>query len=154
MRRLKKLFLILTCAAFLQGCMMDCIPADIDLTVISFTDTELDNVEISKYTKGSNFSLKIETAILIRGSQHYQRNTDTVILPNVNFPSGDQMTSGYDYEINILKAGKIFRITEIIEEQRSEKKDSKVACINPVISYKVNNRLVTGVNWDPFYLKK
>jgi hypothetical protein len=153
MKQLTTFFISLTIVC-LPGCKQDCKEADIDLSLINFTDFETNTVEVSRYTKGSNFTLKIETATLVRGTQNYQRNTDTVRLPDPAFPSGNRMTTGFDYEVNVTSAGKVFRITEIIEELRSENTKGSELCMNPITSYKVNNQLVTGVNWSSFYLKK
>lgn len=139
---------------FFTGCEHDCDKAEIDFDLVSFTDTEMDNVVVTRFTKGSNFSLPIESTTLNRGSQHYPRNTDTILLPQPQFASGRRLTSEFDYEVNVVKAGRVFRITEVLEEERSEKKRSDVDCINPITSYKRDNQLVTGVGWSPFYLKK
>jgi hypothetical protein len=154
MKQLRSIGIAVVTIACMCGCKQDCNEADIDLNLVYFTDFETNNIEVSRYTKGSNFTLKIETATLVRGNQNYQRNTDTVILPHPVFISGNRMTTGFDYEVNVVNAGKIFRITEIVEEERSDNTKGKELCINPIISYKVNGQSVTGVNWDPFYLKK
>jgi hypothetical protein len=138
----------------LAGCEHDCGKAEIDFDLVSFTDTDMDNVIVTRFTKGSNFSLPIESTTLTRGSQHYPRNTDTILLPQPQFSSGQRLTAAFDYEVNVVNAGRVFRITEIVEEERSEKKRGDVDCINPITSYKRDNQLVTGVGWKPFYLKK
>jgi len=65
----------------------------------------------------------------------------------------------FDYEIYFPGAGRTFKIDNIIEEQKNQPcgglfSMDKVACINPITSYRVANQVISPKPWQPVYLRK
>ena len=120
------------------------------VVLLSFTDMEADSVVIRRYHKGSGFSFLADTLLLRRGVSHFSRRGDTLLV----LEAFSDIESAFDYEIDLPRAGRLFRLTEIYEPQTWDR-HRKTYCINPIRSYRLDGQLVSGEEqYNRIYLRK
>lgn len=143
--------LLLFCSILVAGCRdVPCLQAAVFVGFIAFQDQELDSVVIRSYVKGSQFADLRDSLVFTRANHHFVRRGDTVLLVE----SRGEITSNYDYLLDLPNAGKAYRLSEIFEP-RTDGGRSKAACINPIRSFRINDQLVNGKDWYNFiYLNK
>lgn len=134
-----------------------CFSQNLLFAPIQFSDAEADTIIIRRYMKGTNFLQLRDTIFANQDSIRFKRSGDT--LNPSSYTVRTTLPTVFDYEIYFPGAGKTFRIDNIVEEETKQPCGGlfamdKVACFNPITSYRVNNQLITGQSWLPVYLKK
>jgi hypothetical protein len=94
--------------------------------------------------------------LIDKSNTNFQQNSDTILVLYPGADGKQLITSDYDYEIILPKAGVSFRISDITEPKRyGHKGGEKVYCLNTISSYKLNGQLVSATESYGFiYLKK
>ena len=118
MRQKISIFFVFTVILFaLQNCSTTpCIKANLHFQLISFSDAESNSIILRRYNKGQNFSVLKDTTIL---QISFSRSNDTLVQSSSSTPG--LITSDYDHELYFPVANKIYRITEINEEENEIK---------------------------------
>lgn len=134
-----------------------CTRASSRFVLIGFPENETDTVIVRKYVKGTSFTTLLDTFLLdSHNNSFYQLNDSLEITAAYGTDNG--LTSEYDYQIALPNAGKTYQLTKITEEIRTIRTGlsmDKVGCINPVKSYELNGRLISGSNdYYFFYIRK
>ncbi len=130
-----------------------CQEASVNINIYGFTKSDIDSVIVRKYVTASNFSSFVESWSMDSLQASYNWTTNNYLIVDANFASnGYGIRSKFDYEVYIPRKNRLFRITEISEEQvtgRETLSMEKRGCINPIRSYRVNGQLISGD--DPYY---
>lgn len=151
------LCIILLFGIVCSSCIADvpCGRAFLNINMISFPNSETDEMIIKKFIKGSGFATTVQTFTINRNnSWYYQRPGDTLEIGNV-FGNDGGLTSDFDYELNIPTTGVVYRISDIEEKKNSRKWTlKKVYCLNNITSYKLNNQITTGTDLFTLYIIK
>ena len=150
---------------FLAGCTVmmlfscgeyPCTRAGSQFALIGFPASETDTVVVRKYVKASAFSSLVDTFLLNSQNSSYYLSNDTLEISS-SYGTGHGLTSDFDYEITLPKAGKTYQLTKITEEIRSIRTGlsmKKVGCINLIKSYELNGQQVSGANdYYFFYIR-
>ncbi|MBI5856703.1 MAG: hypothetical protein HZB42_03550 [Sphingobacteriales bacterium] len=155
---MKSLLKIAIISAFVismvQSCVRtDCANGELYFSLVGFTDHESDSIILRRFSKGNNFNLPLDSALLNIG---FKRSHDTL---NISYRLVNmQITSGYDFEFYFPVAGKTYRLTEITEEKSEQKKslfnNTKEMCINPITHLKINGAIAYPNTANHFYLTK
>jgi hypothetical protein len=142
------LLILISCGS--QPCQMaNSIPA-----FVSFSEAETDTVVVRRFSKASNFTTLKDTFLLASANAHFQRMNDTTLLLQM-IDQYNIITSTYDYEIFLPKANRLFKISDVVEKIQTVSAGlDKVACINPIVSYKINGQLISGTLYGYVYLNK
>ena len=130
--------------------MANSIPA-----LVSFSEAETDTVIVRRFSKATNFTRLKDTFLLASANANFQRMSDTTLLLQ-SIDQNNIITSLYDYEIFIQKANRLFKISDVVEKMQTVSGGlDKVACINPIISYRIDGQLITPTsNYSYVYLNK
>jgi len=150
-----RLFSLIILSAFLISChTCICGPSDgLRLGMISFTPTEIDTLITRKFSKGSNFSLQIDSTIMDESNVMFRAQNDTFQM--VSWRGDILLPSKFDYQIFIPAVNTTINITEINEPQLEGDCRGKVACGNIITSVRLNSDLTpTTIQNDILYLKK
>ena len=152
MKKILIIFSIFFALTFFNSCTeYACTSGELIIGLKGFSDSEADTIIIRRFIKNTT-SLKDTSLVNHIG---FRRNFDTleiVAMPGIIFP-----TTEFDYEFYFPESGKLFKISNIIEEQRSIKKKlggTKEGCINNITSYTLNGQDVTTTGFSRTYLKK
>lgn len=131
------------------------------ISTVGLTAVEIDTIILRKFTKGSNFTSRIDTLSINPFNALFQFPYTTKDTSFMGILSEDVLLrSKYDYEIFIPSVGKLVRITAISEPQQRMKKGlfstTKEYCINAIQSYQQDGRTITPKNnWQPeIYIQK
>lgn len=127
--------------------------ATLDYGLIGFADQESQNIVLRKFEKNSNFTNKFDTIIL---QTQFTRSNDTLEIA-IN-KSDELLLSQYDYEVYFPSASRVFRISNIVEEQSKIRHSifnpTKEGCINKITQLTVNGEVSTTVRFNRIYLTK
>ncbi len=148
-------------AAFFACGSYNCGEAEgIRISTVGLTAVEIDTIILRKFTKGSNFTSRIDTLSINSSNALFQfpyTSKDTsfmgVLSPDV------LLKSKYDYEIFIPAINKQVRITAISEPQQRMKKGlfntTKEYCVNAIQSFQQDGQMVMPNTWQPeIYIHK
>ncbi len=133
-----------------------CARGDLRFNLIGFSDAESDTIIIRRYQKTT--SVIIDTLLVGASNQiSYIRFGDTLRVGGLS--SSILLLSDFDYQILFPGASRNFSITEINEQISSTNRGlfntSKVGCINPIISCKINGQATNTIIFpNSIYLKK
>lgn len=126
----------------------------IRIATVGLTAAEIDTIILRKFTRGSNFSSRIDTLSLNSSNAVFQfpyTTKDTSFLGILN--PDVLLKSKYDYEIFIPAVNKLVRITAISEPQQRMKKglfnSTKEYCVNTIQSFQQDGQMVTPNIWQP-----
>ncbi len=127
--------------------------ATLDYGLIGFSDSEAQNIILRKFQKNSNFSDKIDTVIV---QANFSRSNDTLEISSI---AGDGLLlSQYDYEVYFPTASRLYRITNIVEEQgeirHSIFRPRKDGCINNITHLTINGQVINPLRFNRFYIVK
>ena len=142
------------CFLILFGsCTYPCGKSDgLKISFISFSEQEISSYSVIKYTKGSNFSILIDSIKIDSTIGRYFRTNDTLNLGS--FLSTARLSVDYDYKILIPSVNKTYEITELLEPQLEGRKSMyKDYCLNAIQSCKVNGA-GNKINHNTLYLRK
>ena len=127
-----------------------CTSGELRIGLKGFSDTEADTIIVRRFFRNT---AQLKDTFLV---DHigFRRNLDTleiVATPGIIFP-----TTEFDYEFYFPEAGKLFKLTNITEEQRYIKKKigSKVGCVNNIKSYMLDGLQINTTGFSKTYLKK
>jgi hypothetical protein len=133
-----------------------CAKGDLGYRLIGFSDAESDTIILRRLPKNS---LVIKDSFVFNETNpiRFARFTDTLIM--VAYASDVLLKSDYDYQVFFPGAGRLFSVTDIKEEQSYTKSGlfntSKVGCINPITSCKVDGQLINTITFpNTIYLRK
>ena len=148
------LYNILLCTIFLSCTVrVPCDDGNIKLGFISFPDTVTNVFVIRQFKKGDNFKNLLDTVLIKANDSSYKKYNDTLQVEySFNFKDGytnskHGLTSEYDYEVYLPKIKKSFRLSDIDEEYKMQKKSftsNSSTCYNVIKSYKVNDQNNVG----------
>ena len=153
----QRLILIFIFWIALISCNQPCINATSTISLVNFPSNETDTVIVRKFTKSENFIKLIDTFLLDNQTSGYYQSNDTLQII-ASYKTDNGLLSYYDYEIFLPEIAKSYKISEIVEEFKSRNAGfsmTKVACINPILSYKVNGQLLLGEKYNStFYIRR
>ncbi len=151
----KNLFTISFICLLLSCGKQPCYKANSILGLVSFSAAESDTVVLRRFVKATNFASLKDTFILSAATGNFQMSNDTLLILQY-VDQYNAVVSTYDYEVSLPKANRVFKISDVMERITSINGGlGKLACINPIISYKVDGQLISGdKNYDIIYLKK
>ena len=158
---MKHLLIAIVSVLTLVGCCyeVDCEQENLNFGLVSFSPTDIDTIVFRKYQANSNFQ-SLQDTMLITNINVLTPvvSGDTVLFITSNYRTTNikfQVVAGHDYEIYLLGANKLTRITEILEQKSKRKNcdisDGNKTCYNPIISYRVDGQIKTS---EPFYIRK
>lgn len=157
MRKYIIVIAITSLITFLFSCgNSPCARGDLRFNLIGFSDAESDTIIIKRYKKTT--SIIIDTLLVGASNQiSYVRFGDTLRIARLS--SSVLLLSDFDYQILFPGASRNFSITEINEQLSSTNRGlfstSKVGCINPIISCKINGQVTNTIIFpNSIYLKK
>lgn len=134
-----------------------CAKTELRYALVGFSDSESDSIVLRRFTKNT-FQL-IDTFEFIEPTPlRFSRSNDTLKMAAI--PGTALLESNYDYQIYFPKAGKLFTITVIVEEQLAEKKGGlfntkKPMCLNRISSCKVNGQQISFSSFNEIiYLRR
>ena len=147
---MKKIILTLFCFSSLSFSLsscckeINCTPGYATLSFVGFDIEDIKTFYLRRYKQNTSFTERIDTTVCSFTLPEFRQ--DSVVLkvsPNSGetLPSKDfYITGGYDYELVIPRTRQIFRITELIEENKQEKICglSKRVCDTRIVGTKVN----------------
>ena len=117
------------------------------LRYVSFSDAQTDSIVIRKFTNDSAFDTLVDSVIITKNNSSYQKSNDTLAIIN-NATGGDYtLNIDYDYEVYLPNANKLFKISNITQQQtymRVGLSLDKRGCVNPIKSYLLNGQLTNG----------
>lgn len=128
-----------------------CDDGNIKIGFIAFSDTATNIVVLRQFKKASDFKILVDTAIITKGDSSYKKYNDTLrIQYSFNFKNGytssrQGLTSEFDYEIYLPALNKAFRIEDIVEEYKSQKKgfiSDNSSCNNSIKSYTLDGQKI------------
>jgi bisphosphoglycerate-dependent phosphoglycerate mutase len=127
----------------LPSCMQTCAEVELSISLIGFTSNETDTIIVRKFSKSTGFSTIIDTFLLNEKNSGYQLQNDTLKIIAA-YGTDNGLLSRYDYEIYLPEGNKLYQVSEIMEDYRSESTSgcTKEYCINSITSYKINGKLI------------
>lgn len=144
---------LLITTSFINCGSSPCGVATLDYGLVGFSDAESQNIVLRKFEKNSNFSNKIDTIVI---QANFNRSNDTLTIASVL--SDGLLLSQFDYEVFFPSASKLFRVTNIVEEQNEIKhsifRPTKEGCINNILQLTINGQVRTTVRFNRFFLTK
>jgi hypothetical protein len=146
--------LFLAIIIFLHSCgSTPCAPGNLYFGLVGFSDAESQDIVLRRYTKGQNFSTKIDSIIVQYG---FNRSNDTLEVTSL---TGEAVLwSKYDYEIVFPLANRLYRIAAINEIQSEKKhsifKNNKDGCINEITDLNINGQVRATTRFNRFYIVK
>jgi len=154
MKKVSIFFLSVLLIAFPSCKECPCVPGSLRFDLIGFSDTEADTFIIKKFEANGNFNIKTDSFFI--DHVRYRRSNDTLKL--VAYPGTAVLEGRSDYEIFFPASNSLFRITEISEQKSTQNcglfSTTKVACVNPIRSFKMNGTLMNPYPFNDFYLRK
>ncbi len=130
-----------------------CDNGNIKLGFVAFSDTATDSIIIRQFKKSSSFQILVDTVLITKSIGSYKKNSDSLQIEysfNKNHgytTSNDGLTSEYDYEVYLPTIDKTFKITDIDEEYKKQKKgffSDNSRCDNYIKAYSVNGQKFNG----------
>jgi len=141
---MKKLLIFCMCSySIFLSCEYSCGEAELSISLIGFTSNETDTIIVRKFSKSTGFSTIIDTFLLNEKNSGYYLTNDTLEI-NASYGTDNGLLSRYDYEIYMPESNKLYQVSEIMENYRSESNSGckKEYCLNSITSYKVNGKLI------------
>ena len=155
------IMLFFAAAAFCACGSYNCGEAEgMRISTVGLTAVEIDTMILRKFTKGSNFTSRIDTLSINPSNALFQFPYTTKDTSFMGVLSPDiLLKSKYDYEIFIPAVNKLVRITAISEPQQRMKKGlfntTKEYCVNAIQSFQQDGQMVTPNTWQPeIYIHK
>jgi hypothetical protein len=148
------IFLILILASCGES---PCIKTVLRYSLIGFSDAESDTIIIRRFTKNTS-QLKDTFFFDETNAIRFNRSNDTLTM--TAYSSTALLESNYDYQLYFPQPNKLFNITDIFEEQLSEKKNGifntkKTICVNRINNCRLNGQLVNFSGWNELiYLRR
>ncbi len=134
-----------------------CVEATPVLMFVSFSDTTTDSIIIRKYIKNDMFNSPVDTTTLTKNNSSYEWTNDTLQVHRLNDGGDYPLDIHYDYEVDMPLANKLFKISNITQQQTEINEGlsmDKRGCVNPITSYTLNGATISGTaNAYFFYLK-
>ncbi len=154
MRQLSMLISVWLLTLTQAGCgSSPCAVASLDYGLIGFSDIESQNIVLRKFQKGSDFSVKIDTVVV---QADFKRKNDTLEISSIVYDG--LLFSRYDYEVYFPNASSLYRVTNIVEEQREMKHSifnpKKDGCINSITQLTINGQVITPIRYNRLYIEK
>lgn len=143
---------------FTDACRYPCGQASANFALVNFTDTESDTIIFRRFARSGNFNELKDSFVISRDANtNFQRMHDTVLvlfsIPNRK-SSLEAITSDYDYEIYLPNTNRLYKISNVEEEMQYGSGGGKTYCINPITSYRLNDKLIKGQRIFSIYLDK
>ncbi len=116
------------------------------LRYISFPDAQTDSIVIRKFSNDSAFDILVDSVIITKNNSSYQKSNDTLDIINSATGGDYTLNIDYDYEIYLPNANKLFKISNITQQQTYFRAVPyyKRECVNPIKSYLLNGQLTNG----------
>lgn len=151
----KFLILSITFCALVSSCTMKvaCDNGNIKLGFVSFSDSVTNTLIVRQFKKASNFKSSVDTIIITKGNSAYKKLGDSLIVEySFNAKHGytsskHGLTSEYDYEVYLPSINKTFKISDIDEEYKMQKKgfaSDNSSCDNYIKTYSINGQKFVG----------
>ena len=130
-----------------------CDDGNIKLGFLSFSDSAINTLIIRQFKKASNFKTNVDTILIIKGDSVYKKLGDSLIIGySFNTKHGytsskHGLTSEYDYEVYLPSINKTFKISDIDEEYKMQKKgfaSDNSSCDNYIKTYSINGQKFVG----------
>jgi hypothetical protein len=124
------------------GKSFPCIDALGVLNFVSLADSATDSIILKKFIKDSGFTSLVDSIIITKNNSIYEKSNDTLHIEPP--PLGEYfIDTHYDYEVYMPVVNRVFKITDIVQEQTEMNEGGlfsmdKRVCVNPLKSYKVN----------------
>lgn len=102
------------------------------------------------------FSVQKDSLLIYSTNANFQQKGDTVIVLAGSNEANAIITSDYDYEIFLPRANVTYTLSDLVDPlQYGSSGGGKGYCINSIISYKLNGKLVKASNdFGRIYFKK
>jgi hypothetical protein len=153
---LKTAFLISAALILLYSCEKTCYCESNTMTLkfISYTDDEVDTIEMRRYIKGTAFSSPIDTILITDSANTFSRSADTVTI--VAGAERYRFRSTFDYTLFLPSLGRTIRIDSIFEIQDAIEggKDLQCNCLNRIPYYDLNDSTMRTDSISPSILIK
>jgi hypothetical protein len=145
---MKYILYLFFCPVFYSCCFtQQCIDVQLTVSLVSFTNSEIDTIIFRRYGLNSNFQRPIDTLLYrpFSNPNTFSSNDTTFLLSNGSpeFP----FRSGYEYEIFLPANQTITRISNIAYEENEKKvclSMEKVDCSDEIKNYKMNGEIKEG----------
>jgi hypothetical protein len=142
---------------FFSSCckQKDCLIGHInEISLASFTASDIDTIVVRRFTKASNFNNLLDTINLTYSNSNSYPNGDTTTIYVSD--TSLAMKANYDYEIYIPATNTVAGISNIIAPQTQHQVCTVCDCVqgpcfNPVTSFTLNGQILSD---DYVYLKK
>ena len=123
------------------------------LGFIDFNGTDIDTIIVRKFEKGNNFNHLLDTVQWDHSNVQFDSQGSTFRMRSWD---GDlTLKSIFDYQVMIPSINRTYNITEIDEPQIEGNCPGKTACVNIIVSCKVDGSFVSTDSTVEFlYLKK
>lgn len=147
--------LFFACTVFCSCGSYNCGEAEgLRISTVGLTAAEIDTIILRKFTKGSNFSSRVDTISINASNALFQFPYTTKDTSFMGVLSDEVLLkSKYDYEIYIPSVNRLARITAISEPQQGMKKGlfstTKEYCVNVIQSFQQDGQMVTPNSWQP-----
>lgn len=113
-------------------------------SLVSFPVNDIDTFILLKFTKGSDFTKILDSALIDTNNSIYTTHNDTT---DINTGIGNAvLSSKYDYEIFFPSLHEFIKIANIVEPQVEGNCPEKTLCVNPIKSYEINGNLIVKEN--------
>jgi len=121
--------------------------------MISYSASEIDTIIARKFSKGSNFLQQIDTILMDKTNVMFNAQNDTFQM--VSYKGNIPLLSKYDYQVVIPAISRTINITEINEPMLEGDCRGKEACVNFIVSAKLDGSFIpTTIKNDILYLRK
>jgi hypothetical protein len=148
------IFFTLMLVLSVTSCESECAIANLRFSLVGFSDSEADTIILRRFLK-NNSSTPMDTFAFKQIM--FNRNNDTLEMAGI--PVDSYFESNYNYEIFFPEGGKLFTISDIVEDKKTRNKSlfscTKEYCSNAITGYTVNGQFSNSIiGWDLIYLKK
>ena len=130
-----------------------CDNGNIKLGFVSFSDTVTNSLVIRQFEKSTNFKILVDTILITMTNGSYKKSNDSLQVEySFNTKHGytsskHGLSSGYDYEVYLPAIDKTFKISDIDEEYKMQKKGftfDNSDCDNFIKAYSVDGKKFIG----------
>jgi hypothetical protein len=153
-----KIIVFAAAAVVLHGCCrtVKCSAVMLNMNLVGFQPSEMNSIVIRKYVANDNFQVQKDmmTIFNLSALNPYKSGDTTFLSLAGNGIMHFQLSTGFDYMIQLPGANRSYRISDIIESPREIqhcKDEDADFCENEIVSYKVEGITQTQHN---FYLRK
>jgi hypothetical protein len=130
-----------------------CDDGNIKLGFVSFSDTVTNSFILRQFKKSTNFKTLVDTILINQTIGSYKKSNDSLQVEySFNNKHGytnskHGLTSEYDYEVYLPAIHKTFKISDIDEEYKMQKKgftSDNSSCDSYIKAYSVNGQKFIG----------